>query len=72
AAGRVRPGEESDRAPTRDGVLIRAREVELGSAGLPVGVQVAARPWRDDVVLAVMAVLEDHFKQQPDFPLADR
>ncbi len=72
AAGRVRPGEESDRAPTRDGVLIRAREVELGSAGLPVGVQVAARPWRDDVVLAVMAVLEEHFKQQPDFPLAGR
>jgi fatty acid amide hydrolase len=25
-----------------------------GSAGLPVGVQVTARPWRDDIVLAVM------------------
>ncbi|HRE26458.1 MAG TPA: amidase family protein, partial [Anaerolineales bacterium] len=72
AAGRVRPDEESDRAPTRDGVLLRAGTVEQGSAGLPVGVQVAARPWREDVVLAVMAVLEAHFKQQPDYPLAER
>lgn len=29
--------------------------------GLPVGVQVAARPYREDVVLAVAAVLEDAF-----------
>jgi amidase len=29
--------------------------------GLPVGVQVVARPWRDDVALAVAAFLEDRF-----------
>jgi len=27
-------------------------------SGLPIGVQVTANPWRDDIVLAVMAVLE--------------
>jgi amidase len=29
--------------------------------GLPVGVQVVARPWRDDVALAVAAWLEERF-----------
>jgi Asp-tRNA(Asn)/Glu-tRNA(Gln) amidotransferase A subunit family amidase len=48
---------------------ITAREVELGSAGLPVAVQVVARHWREDVVLAVMATLEEHFKKQPDYPV---
>jgi fatty acid amide hydrolase len=50
----VRPGEESDRAEDEG-----ARHVELNSTGLPVGVQVVARPWREEVVLALMAVLED-------------
>jgi len=65
---RVRPGEESDRSATKDMADITAREVELGSAGLPVGVQVVARYWREDVVLAVMAALEDHFRGTPDYP----
>jgi fatty acid amide hydrolase len=68
AATRVRAGEESDRPPGGDLVERAARRIETGSAGLPVGVQVAARPWREDVVLAVMAQLEDHFRRQPDFP----
>jgi fatty acid amide hydrolase len=68
AATRVRPGEESDRAWSLDGVVRDARAVEAGSTGLPVGVQVVARPWRDDVVLAVMAELERHFRSQPDYP----
>jgi fatty acid amide hydrolase len=67
-ATRVRPGEESDRPLSRDMVDSAAREVELGSAGLPVGVQVAGRPWREDVVLAVMGALESHFRGQQDFP----
>jgi Asp-tRNA(Asn)/Glu-tRNA(Gln) amidotransferase A subunit family amidase len=36
---------------------IRAKEVS--SAGLPIGVQIVARPWREDVVLAVVQVLEE-------------
>lgn len=67
AATRVRPGEESDR-PAADRVSREARAVEAGSAGLPAGVQVAARPWREDVALAVLAALEDHFRARPDYP----
>ena len=68
AATRVRPGEETDRPKTRDRVDREARKTEDGSAGLPVGVQVAARHWREDVVLAVMAALEQEFSTRPDYP----
>ncbi len=68
-ATRVRIGEESDRPASRDIVACAAREVETGSAGLPIGVQVMARHWREDVVLAVMSALEQAFRAQPDYPL---
>ena len=29
------------------------------SSGVPIGVQVVANPWREDIVLAVMQHLED-------------
>jgi len=45
-----------------------AEQVEQGSAGLPVGVQVVARHWREDITLAVMAALEAHFRSTPDYP----
>ncbi|EFH81550.1 amidase [Ktedonobacter racemifer] len=57
---RVRPGEESERSIGKDSVERAARTVEMGSAGLPVGVQLVARPWREDIVLALMAALEEH------------
>jgi fatty acid amide hydrolase len=68
AATRVRAGEESDRPDTRDVVERAARHIEKGSSGLPVGVQVVARHWREDVVLATMGVLETFFHQQSEFP----
>jgi fatty acid amide hydrolase len=68
AATRVRPDEESDRTVSKDMADITAYEVERGSSGLPVGVQVAARHWREDVVLAVMAKLEEDFRREPDYP----
>jgi fatty acid amide hydrolase len=68
-ATRVQPGEESDRTASKDLADITAWEVEQGSAGLPVGVQVVARHWREDVVLAVMSALEEHFCTQPSYPL---
>ena len=68
AATRVRLGEESDRPPSRDVVERAARAAEADSAGLPVGVQVVARHWREDVALAVMAALEAHFGARPDYP----
>jgi fatty acid amide hydrolase len=55
---RVRADEESDRPPSKDKMEQAARETERGSAGLPVGVQVAARPWREDLVLATMRAIE--------------
>ena len=68
AVSRVKAGEESDRPVTKDIVDKTAREVEHGSAGLPLGVQVAARYWREDIVLAVMAAVEGRLKGQADYP----
>jgi fatty acid amide hydrolase len=68
AASRIRADEESDRQPGKDKSEQAALQVEKGSTGLPVGVQVAARPWREDIVLAVMGALERHFSNQPDYP----
>jgi fatty acid amide hydrolase len=66
---RVRANEESDRAPSRDLVDRIAHDTERGSAGLPIAVQVIARPWRDHVVLAAMAKIEAAVKMQPDYPV---
>jgi fatty acid amide hydrolase len=65
---RVRAGEESDRAASRDLMDRVARESERGSAGLPIAVQVIARPWRDHVALAAMAKIEAAARKQPDYP----
>jgi hypothetical protein len=54
----VREGEETDRAASRDGAVRAGQSSEAGSTGLPVGVMVAARHWREDVVLAVMGAIE--------------
>ncbi len=68
AATRVRTDEETDRPRRQDWVERAANSVERGSVGLPVGVQVVARHWREDVVLAVMSSLEQHFRNQADYP----
>ena len=65
---RVRPGEESERAASRDLVEQAARKVELGSADLPVGVQVVARPWRDHVALAAMHAIQRAARAGAAFP----
>lgn len=46
----------------------RCAEVMRGAAGLPVGVQVAARPYREDVALAVMGAIEARLQADPEFP----
>jgi fatty acid amide hydrolase len=63
------PGEESDRRRSLDIVDRAARDVERHSTGLPVGVQVVARLWREDLVLAIMAAIETAVRPRPDFPL---
>jgi fatty acid amide hydrolase len=55
---RVRAGEESDRPASKDVMDATARETERGSAGLPIGVQVAALPWREDFVIATLRAIE--------------
>jgi fatty acid amide hydrolase len=50
--------EESDRPADADITEQTALKVERGSAGLPIGVQVAALPWREDIVLGLMRLLE--------------
>ena len=45
-----------------------ARRVDRGSAGLPVGVQVAARPNREDLIFAVMGAVETALSGSVDYP----
>jgi len=68
AATCVRQAEESDRPKSADIEEVTARKVERGSAGLPIGVQIAARPFREDVVLALMGGLEEYFRGASDYP----
>jgi fatty acid amide hydrolase len=65
---RVRADEAVARTTGRDLVDRTAAEVERNSTGLPVGVQVVARHWREDVALAVMAALQDAFRGRDDYP----
>jgi len=69
AVTRVRPDEESDRGLSWDLVVRKAVQCEAGSVGLPVGVQVAAKQHREDIVLCVMKAIEEHFRSLPDYPL---
>jgi fatty acid amide hydrolase len=65
---RVRPG-EMDRRPRGGDMMDRAaRRTDQDSAGLPVGVQVAARPHREDVILAVMSAVEAALSGSVDYP----
>ncbi|MFN8497567.1 MAG: amidase family protein [Anaerolineae bacterium] len=65
---RVREDEGVGRPVSKDRVAEAARLVEEGSAGLPVGVQVVARPWREHVALAAMSAIEGLAAARPDFP----
>jgi Asp-tRNA(Asn)/Glu-tRNA(Gln) amidotransferase A subunit family amidase len=65
---RVRDAEESDRAPSADIVEKAAKLCEDGSAGLPVAVQIAARPWREHVALAAMSRIEAAARTRSDYP----
>ena len=66
---KIRSGEESDRPSSKDKAIRTAIMVEQGSVGLPVGVQVVARHWREDIVLATLAALEKGSRDQEDYPV---
>ncbi|MGA2272378.1 MAG: amidase [Bryobacteraceae bacterium] len=65
---RVQEGEVSDRPRSFDLAERAAKQAEQGTAGLPVGVQVVARHWREDVALAVMSALEHHYRNRAEYP----
>jgi fatty acid amide hydrolase len=60
--------DDATRAPGRDALERHAARVDRGSAGLPVGVQVVGRPWRDHVVLAAMRAVEAQVCLDEGFP----
>ena len=64
---RVR-ADDPERETPRDRFERRAVEVDREAVGLPVGVQVIARPWHDETVLAVMAAIERVVALDGDFP----
>ena len=64
---RVLPNEEG-RAETRQRIDKKAALVQQGSSGLPIGVQVVARPYREDVVLSLMQLIEDGVKGRELYP----
>ena len=59
---------ETVRPASRDRLLSRAADVDAKSAGLPVGVQVVGRAWKDHVVLALLAAIEGDVSRDEDFP----
>lgn len=65
---RVRPGEEVGRNPSRDMVEKVAWQVETGSTGLPIAVQVVARPWQEHKALAAMQVIQEKARLHADYP----
>jgi len=64
---RVRP-DELRRTAGRDVLERHAAKVDAASAGLPVGVQVVGRAWRDHEVLAVMRAIESDVGRDDGFP----
>lgn len=64
---RVR-ADEARRDNPRDRLEKLAARVDEGSAGLPIGVQVVARMWREDLCLATMAAIEGSVSGDEGFP----
>jgi fatty acid amide hydrolase len=64
----VRPDEAEPPPAGRGRAARRLREVVAGSAGLPMGVQVVGRPWRDHEVLAAMAAVEAAARGRGEHP----
>lgn len=64
---RVR-ADETDREQTRDRLDKRAAEIDARGAGMPIGVQVVGRPWREHVVLAAMRAIDARVREGRDFP----
>jgi fatty acid amide hydrolase len=51
-----------------DRVEKKQAEIEKSAVGLPSGVQLVARPFREDLVLALLAAVEARVRENDDFP----
>ena len=65
---RYRDLDDPARTVKNDRLDAKAAQVDQGSVGLPVGVQVVGKPFTEDVVLAVMKALEQECRAGKDFP----
>jgi len=66
------PEEEAGRKKSSALAEKTACERNCASVGLPIGIQLMRRrPWRDDMVLAAMRVIERAPPKRADFPPAD-
>ncbi len=64
---RVRASELRRTYPT-DRLDKRAVSIDANSVSLPVGVQVAGKPWQEGLVLALMAAIETSCRADHEFP----
>jgi len=64
---RVRDGETERRAGS-DLLARHAAKVDAESLGMPVGVQIVGRPWRDHEVIAAMMAIENQVKGDSSYP----
>jgi fatty acid amide hydrolase len=60
--------DEAERPRDADVLERHAAGVDARSAGLPVGVQIAGRPWRDNEVVAAMMAVESEVSRDEGFP----
>lgn len=60
--------EELERSVRVDRLDEKAAMIEAESMGLPVGVQLVGRPFREDMVLRLMMAVEDAARRGEDFP----
>ena len=65
---RVQPSETQERRTKPDKVEKKLVALANVSGGLPVGVQVVARPYREDVVLRCMMAIENQARQADGYP----
>ena len=64
---RVR-GSELGRAPSSRELEKLCAKADVGSEGMPVGVQVAGHAWQEPLVLAAMAAIEARVQRSAEFP----
>lgn len=66
---RVDEGEQQRTLTDNDRLDKKAALIESQTAGLPIGVQIAAPPYREDVVLRLLGLIEAGVKDGPRWPI---